>query len=231
MSCKFAHDDGAYLLGALAPSDRLEYERHLAGCDDCTTAVRDLAGLPGLLGRIERSVLEDPAQPEPVPEALLPALLREVHRARRRRTVAVGVLAAAAVAVIVALGAAVVRDDATPTGVAAGPETSEVVPLRMAPIGEVPVTASLTLEQVSWGTRLDLTCTYDTASVDYELPAAVDYWLVVRTRDGRTEDVGSWRSVDGRTMKFSAGTAFDRREIASVEVRAPGGRVVLKRTV
>ena len=90
--------------------------------------------------------------------------------------------------------------------------------------GDVPVRASLTLEQVTWGTRLGLTCTYDRESVEYELPAEVDYTLVVRTRDGRLEQVGSWRSVSGSDDAAHRRDGLDRAEIASVEVRAPDGR-------
>ena len=66
MSCEFAHSDAAYVLGALAPADRLAFERHLAGCAECTRAVRELAGLPGLLGRVDASILEHPPADEPV---------------------------------------------------------------------------------------------------------------------------------------------------------------------
>lgn len=51
-SDRFADWDAAYVLGALGPSDRRAYERHLAECDACRAAVADLAGLPGLLGTI-----------------------------------------------------------------------------------------------------------------------------------------------------------------------------------
>jgi hypothetical protein len=66
--------------------------------------------------------------------------------------------------------------------------------------------------------------------VDYELPPATDYTLFVSTRDGHTEQVGSWHSVGGRTMQLSAATAASRRDIASVEVRTLDGRVVLELT-
>ncbi len=56
----------------------------------------------------------------------------------------------------------------------------------------------------------------------------MDYTLFVRTLDGRAENVGSWRSVGGKTMQLSAATAASRDEIASVEVRTLDGRVVLK---
>jgi hypothetical protein len=230
VSCPFAHDDAAYVLGALSPVERLDFERHLAGCDDCTRAVRELAGLPGLLGRVEASVLEHPPVDEPVPDTLLPSLSREVRRARRRRTLAAAGLAAAVAAVIVPVVASQVGDgDASTRDVpGASSSPSGVVAETMDPVADAPVRASVTFEQVTWGTRLGLTCTYDPDSVEYQLPPAVDYTLFVRTRDGRTERVGSWRSVGGMTMRLSAATAASRDDIASVEVRAPDGRVVLK---
>ena len=112
----------------------------------------------------------------------------------------------------------------------APPVTAPTTPVGsdMEPVGgEVPVTASLTLEDVTWGTRIGLTCTYDPSSVEYDLPPEVTYLLVVRTRAGVVEQVGTWRSVGGRTMRFEAGTATRRDDIASVEVRTTDGRVVL----
>lgn len=227
MTCRHAHDDAAYVLGALAPGDRLDFERHLAGCDDCTRAVRELAGLPGLLGRVDGRLLEEPPGDPPVPDSLLPALAEVLRRTRRRRaTVAVGVAAAVAA---MALGAPVVVDQlngdegAAPPGQAAG-----VVTRPMAPVGDVPVEAVLGLEQVRWGTRILLTCTYDAESVELDLPPTVDYTLFVHTRSGATEQVGSWRSVDDATMHLTAATSAERADIESVEVRTPGGRVVLR---
>jgi hypothetical protein len=226
VTCRFAHDDGAYVLGALSPTERLAFERHLPGCDHCTQSVRRLAGLPGLLGRLDAGVLEDPTPDEPLPDTLLPSLVGRVARRRRRRTaLAVGLAAAAAVvaaAVPVVVGQ---LDDESPS---APPAPSAVPALTMEPVGEVPVRASIALEEVTWGTRLDLTCTYDPTSVDYELPPEADYELFVSTRRGHTEQVGSWRSVGGKTMQLTAATASSRRDIASVEVRTRDGRVVLE---
>jgi hypothetical protein len=237
MSCRFAHDDGAYVLGALSPAERLAFERHLPGCDECTQSVRRLAGLPGLLGRVEPEVLEDPTPDEPLPDTLLPSLVDRVARGRRRRTAfAVGLAAAAAVvagAVPVVVGQ--LDDDppssapsATPSTPSDSPSASVGPALTMEPVGQVPVRASLAMEEVTWGTRLDLTCTYDPTSVEYELPPEADYELFVSTRRGHTEQVGSWRSVGGRTMQLTAATATSRRDIASVTVRTRDGRVVLE---
>jgi hypothetical protein len=231
VSCAFPHDDGAYVLGALSPAERLDFERHLTDCEECTRAVRELAGLPGLLGRVEADVLEQPAVDEPVPATLLPALSREVGRARRRR----GLLtAAAAAAVVVAVTVPVtvsqLTDDDGPALAVPGPTAapSGSAPLVMKPVGDVPVRASVSLDPVKWGTKLGLTCTYDSAWANRPLPKEPTYALFVRTRDGRAEQVGTWRSSDGITMRISAGTAASREDIAAVEIRNTDGRLLLE---
>ncbi len=77
MTCPFAQDAAAYVIGALSPAERLEFEKHLSVCDDCTRAIRELAGLPGLLGRVEpRASWSSPLVDGPVPDTLLPTLSR-----------------------------------------------------------------------------------------------------------------------------------------------------------
>ena len=232
MTCSFAQDDGAYVLGALSAAERLAFERHLAGCQDCTTSVRELAGLPGLLGRVDLSVLEDPPVDEPVPDTLLPSLSRDVRRARRRRTVTTAGLAAAAALVVAGVPLVVAQvggdDGTTAQTTQSSPTPAASSPRPMDPVGDVPVQASLALQPVLWGTRLDLTCTYESDWVEYDLPPVVTYALYVRTRDGHAEQVGTWRSVDGRTMQLSAATAASQADIRSVEVRTADGRVVLR---
>ena len=44
--------DAAYVLGALSPAERREFEEHLAGCARCQRSVAELAGLPGLLAQV-----------------------------------------------------------------------------------------------------------------------------------------------------------------------------------
>ena len=245
MTCPYAHDDAAYVLGALAPAERLELERHLAECDVCAGSVRAFAGLPGLLDLGDPSVLEDPSpdavlHDPPLPETLLPALTREVDRGRRRRTYLVSGLAAGLAAVVVTVAAVSVplvaerSDDRPPV---AGPSATTDAPsgavqtVAMAPVGEVPLQATVGLEEVRWGTRLLVTCTYDPRSVEYGAPPEADYVLFVRDRDGGTQRVGSWRSAGGTTMQVPAATSVPRADIAGVEVRTTDGRVVLRARV
>jgi hypothetical protein len=232
VSCPFALDCAAYVLGALSPGERLALERHLPGCESCTRAVREVAGLPGLLDRVEASALEAPPADQPLPETLLPSLTRAVRRRRRRRTLVAAGLAAAVAVVAVGVPTVLALDDGddAPTPVPPSATAGQDPPAErpMSAVGEVPVQATLGLEPVTWGTRLLLTCTYEPESVDYELPPSVDYTLVVRTRNGRSEQVGSWRSVGGMTMRLTAGTSADQDDIASVEVRTRSGRVVLR---
>lgn len=231
MSCTFAHDDAAYVLGALSPAERLDFERHLATCDECSRSVRSFAGMPGLLDLADVRVLEDPPTDTPLPTTLLPALHRAVDARRSRRTVAIAGLAAAAAA-IVALAVPMVVDRGNDAPPVTGPPTSDPATRAetrpMAALGQAPIQATLALEPVTWGTRMLITCTYDTAWVGGELPDEVDYLLFVTTLEGRTEQVGSWRSVDGTTMRVPAATSVVRDDIATVEVRTPGGRVVLR---
>lgn len=235
MSCPFAHLDGSYVLGALSPAERQEFEKHLAGCAECASAVRELAGLPGLLSRIDADVLASPRADEPVPGTLLPALVRQVRRRQRRRAIATaGVAAAAVVAVAVGSFSIAGAFDGDGTRRVAPPSTSAtaVVPVTepMVPLGQTVVTAGLALESVAWGTRLDLTCSYQSSDGWDEPAHAPTYSLVVRTRDGRTQQVATWRALPGRTMQLVGATAASRDDIESVEVRTADGVPVLSYT-
>lgn len=233
MSCEFAHFDGAYVLGALSPTERLVFERHLTTCEECSRAVSQLAGIPGLLAQVDLTDLEGASTP-PVPATLLPSLVRETRSAQRRRFVAVGAVAAAAGAVAAAsLTVAVGLPDrgeplasATPTA-----STSSTPALAMEAVGETSVRADLVLAGVAWGTRLDMTCSYGTGEDHYGPADGANYALVVRTLDGRTERVATWKGLPGRTMRVSGATATDRRDIERVELRTADGLVLLQLTV
>jgi hypothetical protein len=235
MSCELAHLDGAYVLGALSPYERQEFERHLTGCDDCARSVRELAGLPGLLARVDPDVLTSPPVEVPVPETLLPALVREVRRVQRRRTFLTAGAAAAAAAVLVVGTLATtgaLDQERPPTAAPSSSSTTVPTGRAMVAVGDTSMTASLALESVDWGTRLDLTCTYPPPPDQdgYELPPVRSYALVVHTRDGRSEQVATWRALPGRTMQLVGATAANREDITSVEVLDAQGVSLLELT-
>ncbi|EAQ00793.1 hypothetical protein JNB_11479 [Janibacter sp. HTCC2649] len=236
MSCDFAHLDGSYVLGALSPTERLEFERHLASCAECSQSVRELAGIPGLLAQVDLSDIEDGSVP-PVPATLLPSLVSEVRSAERRRSVWVGAIAASvaavaggALAVATGLGGGeqpLVASAATPTVSA----TSTASKLHMESVGSSPISADVALAGVAWGTRLEMTCSYGEGEDDYEAIHGWVYGLFVQTRDGRFEQVATWKGLPGRTMNLQAATAAQREDIQRVEVRTSGGVVVLRLSV
>lgn len=232
MSCDFHEWSAAYVLGSLSPAERTDYERHLAGCDECAGAVRQLAGLPGLLAKVPPDVLETPPAggDRPVPDTLLPALVDAARRDQRRRSVRL-LAAAAAAAVVVAGGSAAVaatvaHDDSarsTTPPAATAPDIAD--PLRLMPVGPGSSTGWVSLTPVAWGTRLDLTCEYDSP---YGGHAAYAYALVVTTTDGRTEQVATWKALPGKELHVTGATAATPDDIAEVEVVDSEGDAVLR---
>ncbi len=231
-TCEHEHEDGAYILGALSPEDRAAFERHLPGCPTCAQSVRELAGLPGLLARVPVEILDPKQLPTPVPDTLLPALVRRVRRSQRRRAWVTGGLVAAAAAIAIgAVGVATMGDDETPpTAVpTAGPTTA--APLVMLPVGAEPISGSVSLTQVGWGTRLDLTCSYsdkDSEGHPYHDEAPPTYAMYVTRTDGSSEQVASWKGLPGKTMHLAAATAADAADVVNVEVRSSTGATVLE---
>lgn len=85
MTCANTVTLGAYLLGALDPRERFEFEAHLGGCDTCRTELVRLAPLPGMLNQISLddfsdglppTTLEDAHPTAPVPGLPLSTQLR-----------------------------------------------------------------------------------------------------------------------------------------------------------
>jgi anti-sigma factor RsiW len=226
MSCPYAMTDAAYVLGSLSPAERKDFESHLDECPECSLAVRDLAGLPGLLARVDPEVFEGMPK-EPVPDTLLPRLGRAVRRRQYHRTWLTAGVAAAAAAAITVGGSMVLQRGDTGAPVA-DPPSSIVTPsgTPMTPFGSDPMSASVALTSVQWGTRLDLTCSYPDwrGRGGY---ASGSYALVVHTTDGSSERVATWHGLPGKTMHLTGSTSARAADIRSVEVVHVGGAPVL----
>ena len=236
--------DAAYVLGALSPADRREYEDHLRDCADCRSSVQRLAGLPGLLALTTAAAIEDP-EPE-VPPTILPKLLERARAERRRRQwVFGGLLAASIAALLVLVGVLVTQqpeqyDEAAegsastssvapssgtlPSGTATS--TPPAVDQDMTQLLPGPMTASVELADRRWGTSITVVCQYSE-----QMDSDVAYDLAVIDVEGHSSDVGAWRAVPGANYRIPAATSLTRDRIAALEVRLPDGEPILRSTL
>ncbi|MGC4853698.1 anti-sigma factor family protein [Micromonospora sp. DT4] len=232
--CEFAHDDGAYVLGALAPAERAAYERHLTGCASCRDAVAEIAVLPGLLGRLDPAGLEQFLPPPSPPRA--PALIEEARARRRRerattrRRYALTTLVAAVLALVVGVGtAALLPRPAAPPGTSGAQGTPRPAPqvsmVTMRPVAVAgPVHAEIGLAGSKWGTEVTMHCGYD-ARTSYG--KAYPFRLVARGPNGVSEQIGSWLAAPGDDLVFTGVTRFTDAELVSVELQRADGTPLL----
>jgi hypothetical protein len=200
--------DAAYVLGALSPEDRRAYELHLRECPECARSLEELSALPGLLSQVTPEMVED----DPPPSDLLTSTLTRVARTRRRRSAAmvgaVGVAAAACIALAVTVS--------WPMSAAKPQEVS------MTALGNFPVQADIGLEDQGWGTRVSMSCSYGAAD------RSRDYVLVAVRRDGAVAELASWTAMPKDTARIVIGTALKRTDIQALEVRTKSGLALLR---
>jgi anti-sigma-K factor RskA len=201
----------AYVLGALTAAERSAFEAHLAGCEDCRQTVSDMAGIPGLLSRVSPADLADPL---PVPDTLVPGLLRAVRRSTRRRRLVVGTLSAAAVLVAIT-GTAVVVHRSHDTG---GPPLT-----AMSAVVASPVTASAAFVTHPWGTEITMKCAYADTS-EWSRP----YDLVAVNDQGEERTLATWVVGPSHRAEVSGSVPWPRDHIARVEVRLTSGEPLLR---
>ena len=236
----FATSDGAYVLGSLSPADRRAYEAHLATCDACSAAVSELAGLPGLLARVpdeqalslvpaaaalpgaaEAGDATESARVGAAPDAL-PKLLHAArrHRVRVRWWTAGSVLVAAAVLAFVA--ALILPGALTPSH-----SQANGAHITLSQVEPNPLSADVRLISEPWGTRIETNCTY----AEWQGSAETGPWkytMVVTDRSGTSTQVSSWTASAGTTVSPTATTSVPVADIASIDIRAADGQVLLR---
>jgi hypothetical protein len=204
MKCTRTVDAGAYVLGALAPTERATYERHMAGCVECRDEVADLAVLPGLLGRLDADTAIATLSTPPVeaPPGLLAATLnaattdRRRYRRRHRWQLAVTGIAAACLAMALGLGAMTVSGEPR--------QPSAPVMAQMTPINPNESIYAMVGYSARKGGGTDITglCLYEN-----QPQKAWNVYLKVIGRNGEPHQV-TWWPVGGPSADDSAAQPF-----------------------
>lgn len=226
MTDPFVHDDAAYVLGALSTDDRERFEAHLVDCAACTARVQEIAGIPALLAGLSAADLvgfEDATEgdrADPVPDIVLPRLLKEVAARRWRQRWLVGGLAAAVAACLIALTVVLWPAQSSSSG-------SPSAERAFSAVVASPVRASATLTAMAWGTEIDVRCHYLPGTAPS--PYSYDMWIADRT--GHRERVGSWRLPTDKDISFATGTALQQVQISTIDITLSDGEPILRLTL
>lgn len=215
---------GAYVLGALDPTEAAAVREHLAGHAECRALYEDIAGLPKLLSLVTP---EEAERGLPVPsETGLRSLVKQARsekaRAARRSR---WMIAAASVAVLaLGLGGLAAGRALTPTKIVTVP-TAAPTPTRnftsppqtfQADNTTTNVKATLTMNPVAWGTELRLEMRGEGLKLG-EVCA-----LRVYDNDGKLWDAGSYRVAYRAGVRWTSGVWLPVDQIGRIEVLAHG---------
>lgn len=210
----YAEWDAAYVLGALAPAERLEFEGHLALCTRCRAAVAEIAGLPGLLAQVgpedAARLTEAPDLNEGPPATVMPEVLATVRHERGRLTRTLLGLAAAVALLLagVGLGQLVERVGA--------PQAQRIA---FTPVSRSYLTANVNLVPVAAGTDVQVECQYSGATDPDPAGHYARYSIVVTDRAGHESAIKDWPVSAHKVMTPSGTTPLKVSEIGAVEIR------------
>ena len=224
----YATWDAAYVLGSLSPSDRREFEAHLSVCPLCNQSVGELSGMPALLSKLDGDTVvamdTNGAAAEPAAPNLLPSLLSEVHRRRRRVRMAAWTTGAAA-AVLLSVGLFLRVAQQRP---ASSPPQAVVSALQMDQVGTKALASTVALSSRQWGTSIDLDCVCLAPVTAHHDRLA----MVVVGRDGSHTQLATWTANPGHTAKLAGTTSTPVEQIVQVQVvSADNGQVLLQRSL
>ena len=216
--------DAAYVLGALSPVERREFEEHLAGCPTCQAAVSELAGLPGLLAQVapDDAALLAVAPADMIDSDLPPDLVSKVIKTRQRRLRRLVLAVAGAVAALaVIIGGAVVATGLSPLG----PNS----PLRVAfsPVVPTGITALADVTPVTNGTDVRMECVYAEESAPTPGGGYADYSIFVVDRSGQSEQIKTWSAKPNKQMRPGGHTTWKLNQIDRLELRDTTSNEVL----
>lgn len=206
---------GAYVLGALEPTERHEVDRHVDQCPACRDDLAEIAGLPGLLAHVhvDDIVGDDPEAPPELLDRLLAAASTERRRTRRWR------LAAATAAVVVGcIGGAVVVQALDDGGTdQPAPATGQVFRASDAASG---VDAKVTATPTGWGTALRIQLS--------GVPRGERCSLVVVAAGGERESVAKWKVDYEGGVDVDGSTDLTLPEVVAFDVVTKDGRRLVR---
>ncbi len=239
---KFAHWDAAYVLGALSPAERREFEEHLAGCPSCQAAVSELAAIPGLLAQVSpgdaamlsMAVDNDPGRGEPSttgaaekeliepgpPPSLLPKMIKAARVRRRKMLAAVAGIAAA---VLLAIGGVAVAAGLLPLT----PEGPQRV--AFSPVVPTSITAVADVVPAGDGTEIKVECQYGEVNEPRPGGGHEYYSIFVVDRSGNASEIRNWPATPNKQMRPSGTTPLKVSQIADLEIRQTDTNEVLLR--
>jgi len=184
----------SYVLGALEPQERREFEEHLAGCDRCRREVNEFTPLPGLLAKAR------PEDVEPAPRVVTTNAVRRARaewvnldRSRRRWRWVAGAATAVAAAVLL-----------VPTLFASS--DSDAVWQVDSPIAS----GSVSLESKAWGTAIHLDLS--------DLPRYEGYIAWVVDLEGNAQQVAAWSPTDSGRGVLASASSIGLEHIQAVAV-------------
>jgi Putative zinc-finger len=243
ISDKFAQWDAAYVLGALSPAERREFEEHLASCPQCQAAVSELAAIPGLLAQVspadaamlsmtvdnqvgqsgetaEMSDTEAELVESGPPPSLLPKMIKKARSRQRRMVAAVAGIAAA---VILVIGSVAVASGLLPLR----PESPERV--AFSPVVPSGITAVADVIPDNDGTQIKVECVY--AEINDPRPGGghETYSIFVVDQSGNASEIKEWPATPNKQMRPSGTTPLKPSQIADLEIRESETNEVLLR--
>ncbi len=195
---------GAYVLGALDPTERAEVQAHLALCAVCREELAELAGLPGLLGRLSA---EEASATAPAPSsALLDRLLVRMRAARGRQRRGRRVLALIATAAVLVVGAGIEL-------------ATRSAPPAAALVGRNPASgaaAAIELRSRAWGTAMTIRLS--------GVPRGEHCILVAVDRDDHREIAATWTVVYAEDEPIPAATAIAHDDLRALTILGTHGQ-------
>lgn len=222
----YAHWDAAYVLGALSPAERREYEQHLVSCPACQRAVAEVAGLPGLLAQIAPedavALSSEVEQLEAPPVSLRPALLGRARAGRRRRALWLASVAAALVLLAGGVGV-VIGGDAFHIG------NRQTYRVAFSPVKPSAITAVVDVTPGWQQTDLAVECQYATANGADRSGAYAEYAIWVTDRAGNASELKTWAAKPGKQMRPEASAPQGTWRLAQIEIRdVATGEILLR---